>query len=139
MAGWRNIAFDADRAHLITLLAGRQGHASQPRFREVFPDLRVLTLAVDVTRKGRTRFRTSVWPGENGTSLRLVGSKRTEMISVLEPMAQSLLSDFPGLDLECVELARVIRKRFIRGDMRYGIRKTCAASYAMPGLGKQIS
>jgi len=127
MTGWHNIALDADRAHLITLLAGRAGHAPKPRFREIFPDLKVLTLAVDTTKKGKTRFRTSVWPGENGTSLKVVESTSDELARVLEPMAQFLVMEYPGLDLDtCVQLARVRRKRFIRGDVRYGFRKTCA-------------
>lgn len=126
MSGWQNVALDADRAHLITLLAGRQGHARQPRFREVFPDLKTLTLAVDTTKRGRTRFRTSVWPGENGTSLKPVSVPSMEMITIVEPMAQFILTDYPGVPLDCVEVAQVKRKRFIRGDMRYGLRKTCS-------------
>jgi hypothetical protein len=126
MSGWQNVALDADRAHLITLLAGRQGHARQPRFREVFPNLKMMTLAVDATKRGRTRFRTSVWPGENGTSLKVVGGRSRELAAIVEPIAQFLLCDFPRLPLDCVNLAEVKRKRFIRGDMRYGLRKTCS-------------
>lgn len=126
MSGWQNVAMDADRAHLVTLLAGRQGHAQQPRFREVFPNLKKMTLAVDATKRGRTRFRTSVWPGENGTSLKAVGRQSTRLTSIVEPIAQFLHCDFPRLPDDCVNLAEVKRKRFIRGDMRYGLRKTCS-------------
>jgi hypothetical protein len=126
MSGWRNVALDADRAHLITLLAGRQGHAPEPRFHEVFPDLKLLTLAVDATKRGRTRFRTSVWPGENGTSLKVVEEQGDELATIVQPMAHFLLAEYPGIPMDCVELAQVRRKRFIRGDVRYGLRKTCS-------------
>lgn len=126
MSGWQNVALDADRAHLITLLAGRQGHAENPRFREVFPDLKKLTLALDTTKRGRTRFRTSVWPGENGTRLQTVNMEDTEMSTIIDPMTQFILDDFDGAALGCVDVAQVKRKRFIRGDMRYGLRKTCS-------------
>lgn len=126
MSGWQNVALDADRAHLITILAGRQGHARQPRFREVFPSLKRLTLAIDTTKRGRTRFRTSVWPGENGTSLKYVNMELADINSIIEPMVQFISTDCPGVPLDCVEVAQVKRKRFIRGDMRYGLRKTCS-------------
>ena len=126
MSGWQNVALDADRAHLITLLAGRQGHARQPRFREVFPDLKTLTLAIDTTKRGRTRFRTSVWPGENGTSLKPLGLPDADMTSILEPMEAFIQADYSEAPLDCVDVAQVKRKRFIRGDMRYGLRKTCS-------------
>jgi hypothetical protein len=126
MTGWQNVALDANRAHLITLLAGRAGHAPKPRFREVFPDLKVLTLAVDATSRGKTRFRTSVWPGENGTSLKVVERRSEELDRVLETLEEVLQLEYPELKPDCVELARVKRKRFIRGDVRYGFRKTCS-------------
>ena len=126
MSGWRNVALDADRAHLITLLAGRQGHAPQPRLHEVFPDLETLTLAIDTTKRGRTRFRTSVWPGENGTSLKPLSFLEADMTSILEPMEEFIRADYSETGLDCVDVAQVKRKRFIRGDMRYGVRKTCS-------------
>lgn len=69
MKGWQKVAFDAERAQLISLLSGIAGNAPQPRFKAVFPNLKELIIAFDYDRKGKTRFRTSVWPGENGTSL----------------------------------------------------------------------
>lgn len=126
MSGWQNVAMDADRAHLVTLLAGRQGHARQPRLSEVFPDLKRLTLAIDTTKRGKTRFRTSVWPGENGTSLRTLEPPDVEMASIVDPMMGFIQSDYTGALDDCVDVAQVRRKRFIRGDIRYGVRKTCA-------------
>jgi hypothetical protein len=111
MSSWQNVALDADRAHLITILAGRQGHARRPRFREVFPNLKRLTLAIDTTKRGRTRFRTSVWPGENGTSLKYVDMELAEMTSIVEPMSQFICTDYPGLRGGCTGKTEEIHPR----------------------------
>lgn len=126
MSGWRYVALDSERAHLITVLAGRHGHVERPRFHEVFPDLKKLSLVIDMTKQGRKRFRTSVWPGENGTRLKPLKKYDHELVSLLEPMTRYIVEEYPHLHPLCVELARVKRKRFIRGDVRYGLRKTCS-------------
>jgi len=146
MKGWQNIALDADRAHLLDLLAGHHGHPAAPRLRYIFPDLRKFTIAFDITRTGKTRFRTSVWPGENGTSLKVLPSALgTEYLSRLfEPMVQFTILEYGnkkdgGEGREAVprpvpkvELARVERKRFLRGDIRYGFRKSCHFLHIRP-------
>lgn len=144
MKEWQKVAFDADRVQLISLLAGIAGHAPHPRLKAVFPSLKDFTIAFDYSSKGKIRFRTSVWPGENGTSLeevvlphldsnneRLSGreqmwSERLEM--VLRPMRHYLDLDFKDEDqgyIPTVKLANVKRKAFLRGDIRYVFRKTC--------------
>ena len=153
MPGWQNVALDADRAHLLDLLAGHDGQQACPKLKEVFPDLKRFTIAFDFTKKGKTRFRTSVWPGENGTSLKVLRGN-TEC---LEGLFEGVLrftggeagrgrwvseADAEGVtdgnveevgDIEEVgdnglrlDLANVKRKRFLRGDVRYGFRKFCA-------------
>jgi hypothetical protein len=158
MAGWRRVAFDAERAQLITLLSGVAGHPPQPRFKEIFPDLEELVMAFDYTSKGKTRFRTSVWPGENGTSLRTiqppdpVNDKSGLYEAMFGPMAAALKQSFgEGEEAETdnenedrientnekeakkeeakvpsLGLAKVERKVYIRGDVRYAFRRGCA-------------
>ncbi|KAK0113671.1 hypothetical protein ONS95_013919 [Cadophora gregata] len=142
MKGWRYVAFDAQRAELVSLLSGVAGHAPQPRFKSIFPAMKQLIIAFDYNSKGKTRFRTSVWPGENGTCLLdidlpptinsdRIGSTR-ELLKMSEtifgPMREYLESDYkeeaggiPG-----ISFAKVKRKKFIRGDLRYAFRKTCS-------------
>lgn len=138
MKGWQRVAFDAERAQLISLLSGIAGHAPQPRFKQFFPSLKQLIIAFDYTSKGKTRFRTSVWPGENGTSLTeltLPASVDTGGIfdTIFKPMKDYLANDYKQADLEddrqeipTIGVAKVKRKKFIRGDIRYGFRKTCS-------------
>ncbi len=125
MRGWQKVAFDADRAQLISLLSGIAGHAPQPRFKEVFPSLKKLIIALDYTSKGKTRFRTSVWPGENGTSLKEITLPASGSESVFKPMRDYLENDYTE-QVPTIAIARVKRKTFIRGDIRYGFRKTCS-------------
>ncbi|PBP28156.1 hypothetical protein BUE80_DR000948 [Diplocarpon rosae] len=141
MKGWQRVAFDAERAQLITLLSGNSGSPPQPRFKSVFPALRELTIAFDCNSKGKTRFRTSVWPGENGTSLteipmpstfpyEIEGTEErdTLMEAMVSPMKQFLESEFKTDTTETpgIVIAKVKRKMFIRGDIRYAFRKMCA-------------
>jgi hypothetical protein len=130
LEGWQNVAIDADRAHLITLLSGLQGRAPRPGFKRVFPNLQSLTIAFDFTRKGKTRFRTSVWPGENGTSLVELKGDTTTLMGLFSPIRIDLKNEF-GVDedddlLVDLRLANVRRKMFVRGNLRYGFRKSCA-------------
>ncbi|KAG0652749.1 hypothetical protein D0Z07_0369 [Hyphodiscus hymeniophilus] len=97
MKRWQNVAFDADRAHLVTLLSGLQGRAPRPQFQRVFPDLKSLTIAFDFTRKGKTRFRTSVWPGENGTNLVALKGDTSVLMALFEPIREDLKTEF-GFD-----------------------------------------
>lgn len=158
MKGWQKIAFDADRVQLISLLAGIAGHAPQPRLKAVFPSLKDFTIAFDYSAKGKIRFRTSVWPGENGTSLEEVVlphiESNDESISsreqiwterldmVLRPMRHYLDLDFKDEDqnyVPTVKLANVKRKAFLRGDIRYAFRKTCTFLGLRPrGLFRRI-
>jgi hypothetical protein len=130
MKGWQSVAFDAERAQLISLLSGLAGHSPQPRFKEVFPSLKELIIAFDYTRSGRTRFRTSVWPGEDGTSLSPVSIPRDNdggrvFDLIFKPMEEYLQNDYaPNTPL--IQVAKVKRKTFIRGDVRYAFRKTCS-------------
>ncbi|KAN0096037.1 hypothetical protein V8E51_014842 [Hyaloscypha variabilis] len=128
MKGWQRVAFDAERAQLISLLSGIAGHAPQPRFKEVFPSLKELIIAFDYTKKGKTRFRTSVWPGENGTSLKeltLPPPLETGVFeTIFKPMREYLEHDYAVAPK--IGVAKVKRKPFIRGDIRYGFRKTCS-------------
>jgi hypothetical protein len=128
MKGWQRVAFDAERAHLISLLSGMAGHAPQPRFKEVFPSLKELIIAFDYTSKGKTRFRTSVWPGENGTSLREMSLPPILETGIFEtifkPMREYLEHDYT--ETPKIGVATVKRNTFIRGDIRYGFRKTCS-------------
>ncbi|KAI1006888.1 hypothetical protein K3495_g1331 [Podosphaera aphanis] len=142
MKGWQKVAFDAGRVQLISLFAGIAGHTPKPRLKAVFPSLKDFTIAFDYTTKGKIRFRTSVWPGENGTSLEEVilptvceytGSSELEWAEklnrVLIPMRHYLDYDFKNADKDCVptvKLANVRRKAFVRGDIRYAFRKTCS-------------
>jgi hypothetical protein len=128
MSGWQRVAFDAERAQLVSLLSGIAGHAPQPRFKEVFPSLKELIIAFDYTSKGKRRFRTSVWPGENGTSLRdmtLPPSLEVGIFdTIFKPMREYLEHDYAASPK--IRVAKVKRKTFIRGDIRYGFRKTCS-------------
>jgi hypothetical protein len=158
MAGWERVAIDADRASLITLLAGSDGRSPQPKFKKLLPDMKELVLAFDHTRSGKTRFRTSVWPGENGTSLRGLRpprGQRGEWIEVLDhclmPLKKFLKNDYlNGVEavktkdsrdrraivekdfVPDITAARVDRKSYIRGDIRYAIRWTCAVIGVRP-------
>lgn len=145
MKGWQNIALDADRAHLLDLLAGHHGHPAAPRLKDVFPDLKKLTIAFDFTRKGKTRFRTSVWPGENGTTLKVLGGNTQCLEKLFDPILQFTLMEYghgawasEGGDdsdemlVPRLELANVKRKRFLRGDIRYGFRKCCTILRVRP-------
>lgn len=145
MKGWQKVAFDAERVQLISLLAGIAGHAPQPRLKAVFPSLKDFTIAFDYSAKGKIRFRTSVWPGENGTSLEEVtpasqlGSTgdlidlrepiwTDKLNTFLKPMQQYLDQDFKDngqSQVPTVNIANVKRKAFLRGDIRYALRKTC--------------
>lgn len=140
MKGWQNVALDADRAHLLDLLAGHHGHPASPRLREVFPDMRNFTIALDFTKKGKTRFRTSVWPGENGTSLSVLDADKHILDRLIMPIIQFTKMQYEARDGEeggrrgvpNVEVATVTRKRFLRGDIRYGFRKTCSYLHVRP-------
>lgn len=130
MKGWQSVAFDAERAQLISLLSGLAGHSAQPRFKEVFPSLKELIIAFDYTRSGRTRFRTSVWPGENGTSLSPVSIPRDNdggriFDLIFKPLEEYLQNDYAP-NIPSIQVAKVKRKTFIRGDVRYAFRKTCS-------------
>jgi len=137
MVGWQNVALDADRAHLLDLLAGHHGHPQSPRLREVFPDLKNFTIAMDFTRRGKTRFRTSVWPGENGTHLEVLKGHTGCLERLFDPIVQFMnleYADKAGEEygIPKVILADVKRKRFLRGDIRYGFRKTCSFLHVRP-------
>jgi len=125
MKGWQNVAFDADRAHLVTLLSGLQGRAPRPQFQRVFPNLESLTIAFDFTSKGKTRFRTSVWPGENGTKLVELKGNTDTLMALFEPIRDDLKKEF-GEGKVDLRMANVKRKVFVRGNLRYGFRKSCA-------------
>jgi hypothetical protein len=159
MKGWERVAIDAERAQLITLLSGIAGHAPQPRFKQLLPNLKELVIAFDYTRKGKTRFRTSVWPGENGTTLGRVGVPRGMeedwagiMEGCLAPLRGFLKSDYAVVQeakagdaeedrdsgeesdedgmgengVPSISVAKVMRKRFVRGDLRYAFRWSCS-------------
>lgn len=133
MNGWKRVAFDAARAQLISLLSGIAGHSPQPRFKAVFPSLQELVIAFDLTSKGKTRFRTSVWPGENGTSLSTVHLSQAVLESdnfhaIMQPMREYLSNDYKdgAGGIPIMTVAKVKRKTFIRGDIRYAFRKTCS-------------
>lgn len=142
MKGWQTVAFDAERAQLITLLSGIHGHTPQPRIKEVFPSLQRLIIAFDYTSRGKTRFRTSVWPGENGTSLKqfpwpVMDSE--EFDNIFDPMKEFLRNDFEKGSVPEIQVAKVKRKAFIRGDIRYVFRKSCAFVGVRPrGIFKRI-
>ncbi|KAH7382776.1 hypothetical protein BKA64DRAFT_169116 [Cadophora sp. MPI-SDFR-AT-0126] len=142
MKGWKYVAFDSQRAELVSLLSGVAGHAPQPRFKVLFPSLKQLIIAFDYNSKGKTRFRTSVWPGENGTRLLDIDIPPTtssgrlenarELVNMSEtifgPMREYLESDYKeeAGGVPDVAIAKVKRKKFIRGDLRYAFRKTCS-------------
>ncbi|KAH7370483.1 hypothetical protein BKA65DRAFT_18384 [Rhexocercosporidium sp. MPI-PUGE-AT-0058] len=142
MKGWQYVAFDAQRAELISLLSGVAGHAPQPRFKVLFPALKQFMIAFDYNSKGKTRFRTSVWPGENGTRLIDINLPPTtqtndyeialEIVKITEtiylPMREYLEADYKDEagGIPHVTFAKVKRKKFIRGDLRYAFRKTCS-------------
>lgn len=149
MKGWQKIAFDAGRVQLISLFAGIAGQEPKPRLKAVFPSLKDFTIAFDYTTKGKIRFRTSVWPGENGTTLEELVTPHLyesddeitrsfdpneracvrKLNRVLVSMRHYLEYDFKNEDKNCVPtitLASVKRKAFVRGDIRYAVRKTCS-------------
>ncbi|EPE28492.1 hypothetical protein GLAREA_09613 [Glarea lozoyensis ATCC 20868] len=142
MRGWQTVAFDAERAQLITLLSGIHGHRPQPRIKEIFPSLKQLIIAFDYTSRGKTRFRTSVWPGENGTTLKefpwpVMESREFE--TIFEPMKSYLENDYTEGDVPEIQVAKVKRKVFLRGDIRYAFRKTCAVMGMRPrGIFRRI-
>ncbi|KAL2066323.1 hypothetical protein VTL71DRAFT_2394 [Oculimacula yallundae] len=135
MKGWKYVAFDAQRAGLISLLSGVAGNAPQPRFKALFPALRELVIAYDYNSKGKTRFRTSVWPGENGTRLVHLETPPTTRDAAIDmdeviftPMKAYLEKDYKEEvgGVPVLTIAKVKRKKFIRGDLRYAFRKTCS-------------
>ncbi|KAG9230665.1 hypothetical protein BJ875DRAFT_471517 [Amylocarpus encephaloides] len=129
MKGWETVAFDAERAQLITLLSGISGNAPRPRIREVFPSLQRLIIAFDYTKGGKTRFRTSVWPGENGTTLKAFPwpvMESREFETIFQPMKDHLNNDYDIGAVPEIQVAKVKRKTYIRGDIRYAFRKSCA-------------
>ncbi|CZT11188.1 uncharacterized protein RAG0_15414 [Rhynchosporium agropyri] len=136
MKGWQYVAFDAQRAGLISLLSGVAGNAPQPRFKALFPALKELVIAFDYNSKGKTRFRTSVWPGENGTRLLDITVPPTTTLEasdlddlIFHPMRDYLENDYKtptGAGVPDITIAKVKRKKFIRGDLRYAFRKTCS-------------
>lgn len=163
MRGWQKIAFDAERAQLIALLSGIAGHAPRPRFNAVFPAMKELIIAFDYTSKGKTRFRTSVWPGENGTSLKMLRLPPTPsptfdpensdaeeeeeeggaiLETIFRPMRGYLEAEYTEeregetltqpREVPVMKIAKVKRKKFIRGDIRYGFRKTCSFFHVRP-------
>ncbi|TVY75654.1 hypothetical protein LSUE1_G004354 [Lachnellula suecica] len=116
MKGWETVAFDAERAQLISLLSGIPGHSAQPKIKEVFPSLKRLVIAFDYSKSGKTRFRTSVWPGENGTSLKafpwpIIESSQFE--DIFKPMREFLNNDYgvEGGDVPEMLVAKVKRVR----------------------------
>jgi hypothetical protein len=128
MRGWETVALDAERAQLISLLSGIPGHSATPRIYEVFPSLKQLIIAFDYSKSGKTRFRTSVWPGENGTSLKsfpwpVIASSQFE--DIFKPMREFLASDYKEGEVPEMLVAKVKRRPFIRGDIRYAFRKCC--------------
>lgn len=130
MKGWEMVAFDAERLQLITLFFRIPGHSASSRIKEVFPSLKQLIIAFDYSKRGKTRFRASVWPGENGTSLKAFPwpvIESGQFNEIFRPMRESLANDADGRE-EVPEMvaAKVKRKVFIRGDVRYVFRKCCA-------------
>ncbi|TVY88858.1 hypothetical protein LAWI1_G007633 [Lachnellula willkommii] len=136
MKGWETVAFDAERAQLITLLSGIPGHNIQPRIKAVFPQLKQLVIAFDYKKNGKTRFRTSVWPGENGTSLKQFPwpvLESAELDQIFSPIKQFLINDYEGMgEVPEMIVAKIKRKKFIRGDVRYLFRKGCAILHIHP-------
>lgn len=142
MKGWQNVALDADRVQLLDMLAGVRGHTPRPRLQEVFPDLKQFIVAFDYTTRGKTRFRTSVWPGENGTSLKIIHETTPNLDAMFSPIVQFTRQEYSRKARESEEdgegevpdvvLAFVKRKRYLRGDIRYGFRKTCGFLHIKP-------
>ena len=151
MKGWERVAIDAERAQLITLLSGVGGQSPQPKFRKLLPDLKELVVAFDYTRGGKTRFRTSVWPGEDGTTLRAMKVPRGYedewaglMDGCLQPLKGFLKMDYVNgesivprderdrvevdklANVPAISTARVKRERYVRGDLRYAFRWSCS-------------
>jgi hypothetical protein len=93
----------------------------------VFPSLKELIIAFGYTEAGKTRFRTSVWPGENGTSLSQVVRIPPDADSgrYFDMMREYLENEFSP-DVPTIQIAQVERKTLIRGDVRYTFRKTCS-------------
>ncbi|KAG9245798.1 hypothetical protein BJ878DRAFT_418380 [Calycina marina] len=87
-----------------------------------------------------TRFRTSVWPGENGTSLQPLNASMESLDRLQKPIIQFTKMEYASRDeeentsigLPLVEVVSVNRKRYLRGDMRYGFRKTCSKLHVRP-------
>lgn len=143
MKWWQTVAFDAERAQLITLLSGIPGHNIQPRMREIFPQMKQLVIAFDYKKNGKTRFRTSVWPGENGTSLKAFPwpvAENEKFEEIFNPMREFLRNDYlESGEVPEMVVAKVKRKAFIRGDIRYVFRKGCAYMHVKPrGIFKRI-
>lgn len=150
LAGWERVAIDAERAQLTILLAGAMGHSPQPKFKKLMPDLKELIVAFDYTKSGKTRFRTSVWPGENGTRLKDLGRKsshkewRLLLDGCMAPLGQFLKDEYGKREDVVVEderdvvemngsegvpylsISDVERKKYIRGDLRYAFRFCCS-------------
>jgi hypothetical protein len=127
MPGWQNVAMDIERAYLLAVFAGQEGYASQPRFREVFPDLKMLRLAVYAEPNGNTRHRRSMWPGENGTTLTKISPECLFIDSILDPLKGYLRFNYRRRSIE-LDVVQVCRKRVARGYVRF---KLCSAFTAI--------
>jgi hypothetical protein len=130
MKGWQNLAFDADRARILLLLSGNLGGPPRPNFKRVFPDMNNFIVAFDSPNDGKTRFRASVWPGENGTNLMALKGDTTNLMSLFEPIREYLEKEYGvNEEGECMvklTMANVKRNVFLRGTFRYGFRRGCA-------------
>jgi hypothetical protein len=127
MHGWQNVAMDIERAYLLPVFAGQGGYASQPRFREVFPDLKMLRMAVYAEPNGNTRYRRSVWPGENGTTLTKIAPECLFIDSILDPLKGYLRFNYRRRPIE-LDVVQVLRKSVARGYVRF---KLCSAFNAV--------
>ncbi|EHK98397.1 hypothetical protein M7I_5772 [Glarea lozoyensis 74030] len=87
-------------------------------------------------------FDAELWPGENGTTLKefpwpVMESREFE--TIFEPMKSYLENDYTEGDVPEIQVAKVKRKVFLRGDIRYAFRKTCAVMGMRPrGIFRRI-
>ena len=146
LAGWEKVALDAERAQLTILLAGAMGHLPRPKFKKLMPDLKELIVAFDYTKSGKTRFRTSVWPGENGTKLKELKNKKGVkglLDGCLQPLSGFLKDEYTTVDgkwvlddrdaeeavdgygVPVLSVLDIERKKYLRGDLRYAFRICC--------------
>lgn len=72
-----------------------------------------------------------MWPGENGTVMSKVPPECLFIDSILDPLKSYLRSNYPRRLIE-LDVAQVWRKRFIRGDVRYKIRRAFAVAGMRP-------